>query len=76
MLVDLEEFQKIEIKLIRNEDWLRIFEKRGFYLSEDFILMTLKLPYQFTHMDEKDIDKLKEYIRSEIEQTTLEEEEQ
>ena len=75
-LVDLEEFQEIELRLVRNDDWLRVFRKRGFYLSENFPLITLKLPYGFTRMEEKDIDKLKEHIKSELSKTELEEEEQ
>ena len=75
LLVDLEEFQEIQLSLVRNEDWLRIFGKRGIYLSEEFPLLTLRLPYGFTRMEEKDIDKLKEHIKSELVKTELEEEE-
>ena len=70
-MTDIEEFQEIQITLIRNDDWLRIFRKRGIILSEEFPIVTLQLPYSFRKMEEKDIDNLKEFIKDELLKTEL-----
>jgi hypothetical protein len=70
-MTDIEEFKEIQITLIRNDDWLRIFKKRGFYLSEEFPIVTLQLPWDFKNMEEKDIDNLKDYIKAELQKTEL-----
>lgn len=80
-MTDIEEFQEIQITLIRNDDWLRVFRKRGFFLSEEFPLLVLKIPFGFTQMEEDDIENLKVFLKSELaktelEETELEEEEQ
>lgn len=70
-MTDMKEFQEIKMILVRNDDWLRIFRKRGFYLSEEFPIVTLQVPWDFRNMEEKDIDKLKEYIKKELSKTEL-----
>lgn len=74
-MTDVEEFQEIRITIHRNSDWLHIFERRGFYLSKEFPLITLQLPHSFKRMEEKDIDNLKEFIKKELMKTELELEE-
>jgi hypothetical protein len=69
----VEEFKEIKITLIRNDEWLKVLQKRGFYLSEEFPLLTLKLPFEFVQMEEKDIDKLIVYLKAELFKTLLEE---
>jgi hypothetical protein len=69
----VEEFKEIKITLIRNDEWLEVLQKRGFYLSEEFPLLTLKLPFGFARMEEKDINKLIIYLKAELFKTLLEE---
>lgn len=71
-MTDVEEFQEIEVRLVRNDDWLRVLRSRGMYLSEDFPLLKLKLPFGFTRMTEKDIEKLQEHLKTELAKTELE----
>jgi hypothetical protein len=75
-MTDMKEFQEINMILVRNDDWLRIFRKRGFYLSEEFPVVTLQVPWDFRNMEEKDIDKLKEYIKKELSKTELKREDE
>jgi hypothetical protein len=60
----MNEFSHIEINVIRNPDWLKEREKKGFFLSESFPLGEYKLPPGFESMKEQDIDRLIEALKS------------
>jgi hypothetical protein len=70
--VSVKEFDHIEITLVRNPDWLKIREKKGFFLSEDFPLGEYKLPIDFESMTESDIDRLIAYLKDKIKLTQKE----
>jgi hypothetical protein len=74
-MTDLEEFQEIRIILIRDPDYLNIARRFGHSLQPDCHILTLKLPFGFTRMEEKNIDKLKEHLKAELAKTELELEE-
>ena len=54
----MKEFSHIELRLVRNPEWLKQFEKQGFFLSETFPLSEVPLPEAFKDMEEKDLDDL------------------
>lgn len=52
------EFSHIEVRLVRNPDWLKSHEKRGFFLSENLPIIDLAIPTQFQNMCEADYGEL------------------
>jgi hypothetical protein len=61
-----KEFSHIEVRAIRNPEWLKVREKQGFFLSEEFPLGEFKLPGGYENMTEKDIDGLRFRLTLEI----------
>jgi hypothetical protein len=62
----MNEFTHIEINVIRNPEWLKVREKKGFFLSESFPLGEYTLPPGFESMNEQDIDRLIEALKSHV----------
>jgi hypothetical protein len=58
------EFSHIEVRAIRNPEWLKQFEKQGFFLSETFPLGDFELPEGYEEMTESDIYALRASIRT------------
>jgi len=58
------EFLYIEVRAVRNPEWLKQFEKRGFFLSEYFPLEDYELPDSFENITEGELDTLKQWVRA------------
>lgn len=63
-MTEPKEFSHIEVIAIRNPEWLKQFEKQGFFLSEEFPLGDFQLPEGYEDMTEKEIDYLRVSIRT------------
>lgn len=63
-MTEPKEFTHIEVRAVRNPEWLKQFSKHGFYLSEDFPLGEFELPPNYENMTEDDIDSLRKNIKS------------
>ncbi len=61
----MREFSHIEIRLVRNEEWLK--KKLPFFLSEWFPIADFDLPRQFEDMTETDLSELKKWIIERLE---------
>lgn len=59
-----KEFSHIEIKVIRNPEWLKQFEKEGYFLSEVFPLENYDLPPHLKTITEGELDRLKRWLHS------------
>ena len=56
------EFSHIEVRVVRNPEWLEPYEKSGWFLSEDFPIASFELPPRFFDMNEGGLDKFKEWF--------------
>ena len=59
-----KEFTHIEVRVIRNPEWLKPHERQGFFLSECFPLEDYELPDAFANMTEGELNQLKQWIRA------------
>lgn len=66
-----KEFDHIEVKVIRNPEWLKHFSRQGFYLSEEFPVVDIALPEDLENIQEEDLHKLKSEIRGQLHKTNL-----
>ena len=58
----MKEFSHLEVRLIRNPEWLEQFEKKGWFLSEELPIGEFDLPDCFKNMEENDLDELKLWL--------------
>jgi len=59
-----KEFLYIEVRAIRDPEWLKPHEKQGFFLSESFPLEDYELPESFKNITEGELDVLKQWVRA------------
>ena len=62
-----KQFSHIEVRLIRNQQWLKNFEEIGMLLSDDFPLAKSRLPKNFENMNATtDFDKLQKIMQEKM----------
>lgn len=56
----MKEFSHIEVRIVRNEKWLK--QHHPFYLSETFPIADFELPSKFDGMCENDLEDLRKWL--------------